>query len=149
MRTKVIFLALAMLLSTVACEKDKNLPLDQVPNRAITKLYTLYMTAEDPKWELVYNQYYATFSYEGKTSIAKFTYSGDWLITLTPLAYSDIPVEIITSLEESNFRNWIIKDQNKEHTPINGELYRLLMYDDARERPLYFTADGELVVKSL
>lgn len=173
MRIKVIFLALIVWATLVACEKDNSLSPGEVPKRASEFIATKYPSATHVTWRIHYTQYFASFVYNQKTSEAKFTSSGDWLITHTPLLYNDIPKPIIDSLYQSNFRNWIIKEQNKEETPTDyikitllidsitndttelksvlrfpntRSLYRLLMYDNAESRPIYYTEDGKNVL---
>lgn len=137
----------------MSCEKQDGLALSEVPVYAQEFFTKNYPEASGITWERYYNQYHVSFTDTEKTSIAKFTYSGDWLITQTPIPYTDIPTIVLDSLRQSQFRNWVVSDQNKEDTPTNRELYdeqlyRLVMYDNTKIKPLYFRSDGKLVLKS-
>ena len=148
-------IAILIVVSVVfgACEKDNGLPLSEVPIYAQEFFADNYPEASHVVWERYYNQYHVSFTFMEKGSIAKFTYSGDWLITQTPINYSDIPVVVLDSLRNSQFRNWVVSDQNLEDTPTNRklyneQLYRLVMYDNTKIKPLYYRPDGVMVYKS-
>ncbi|MEN9444159.1 MAG: hypothetical protein RIS47_1049 [Bacteroidota bacterium] len=147
MRFVIIFL-LIQLTGLVSCKKDLGIPWAEVPEMAKETFLSRYPEASNIIWQKYYNQFHVNFTNNERISTAKFTASGDWLITQTPILYADIPRPIIDSLRASNYRNWVISDQNSEETPKYGFLYRLIMYDNTETKPLYYTLLGERIFKS-
>ena len=149
MNVKILPIILAFIAFLPACEEDNGIPESELPQLALEIFYTKYEGATNVVWTRNYSQYLVSFTYNEKQSTGRFTNAGDWLITQTPIEYEDIPAEVIASLRESEFKFWIIQDQNHEDTPKFGELYRLVMYDNTETKPLYFEEDGARVNKAL
>lgn len=150
MKNYLRLLALLLpLASLVACsDDDKDVKTSKVPTPVKNTLTELFPDANIVEWELVHGYYVADF-YNAEDRSEKEVWidnDGDWGLTVSDIAYNQLPEEIQNSFESGEYKDWYADDVDVITRPVYATIYILDVdqRNSEREQVLYYKADGEL-----
>lgn len=150
MKNYLRLLALLLpLASFVACsDDDKDVKTSKVPTPVKNTLTELFPDANFVEWELVHGYYVADF-YNAEDRSEKEVWidnEGNWELTVSDIAYNQLPEEVKSSFESGEYKDWYADDVDVITRPIYATVYILDVdqRNSEREQVLYYKADGEL-----
>ena len=93
MNTKIIFIAVALIVSLAACNQEKKSPNADIAPKEVTDAFaTKFPKATDTKWEKESEtEFEAVFNMDGKEYSTKFDKTGKWLETESQIDVSTLP----------------------------------------------------------
>lgn len=143
MKTKLLFFMffLATGLVMAGCNQRGKYRPDA---KVVTSLNAKYPKASRVKWEQEKGYQVAEFHEKGVECKAWFNNDGKWIMTESDVKYNDIPAQIRSNVEKSEYANWKKDDIDKVERAGMATIYVLELKHDGKEAELYYTENGEL-----
>lgn len=145
MKTKNLLLT-AILISGLAFTSCNDNDDNYTPDKKIQEVFiTKYPNAERIEWEKKYDHYVADFYLEGIKREAWINAQGEWVMTESDIRFNDLPAEVQTAFETSEYKTWKIDDVDMLERVEMEPMYVIEVEQGKQEIDLYYTADGTLV----
>lgn len=146
MKLKLFFpLMLVGVLSFAGCNDDNDHI--QVSPEVDEAFYAMYPDASNVDWEREGNYFVADFWRNDMNTDAEawFDGAGRWQMTITEIAYEQLPQPVRTSFEGSEYAAWRVEDVDLVERSGREAVYVLDIEQGEQELDLYYTADGVLI----
>ncbi|MBC5620403.1 MULTISPECIES: PepSY-like domain-containing protein [Butyricimonas] len=145
MRTKN-FLFTALLLSGFAFTSCDDNDDNYTPDGKIQEAFiTKYPNAQRVEWEKKYDHYVADFYLEGIEREAWINAQGEWVMTESDIRYTDLPAEVQSAFQASEYKDWKIDDVDMLERVEMEPVYVIEVEQGKQEFDLYYAADGTLL----
>lgn len=138
----ILALMAAGLFVFTSCDDDVDINPDQVYHEALS---VKYPAARNVEWEKKGNYHVADCYVENKDLEVWFNESAKWTMTETELTRNDLPTEVTTAFDESEYATWRIDDVDMLQYESGKTLYVIEVEQANKEIDLYFSTTGELV----
>ena len=126
-------------------QKEKVFPED-VPPPVNQALFTKFPGAKDIHYQMENKDYEINFKFNGTETSANFDPTGKWLETETELKLSDLPKEVIASVNK-NFTGFKLSEIGKVETPAKGICYEMDLKKGNEGYEVQFNAKGDILSK--
>ncbi|MCD7963069.1 MAG: PepSY-like domain-containing protein [Rikenellaceae bacterium] len=130
------------------CDRDDDY--DERPgNQEVERTFnSMYPNARDKEWEISNGYYVADFRLSGNDTEAWFDQNGKWYMTVTDLAFRELPQPVKNSFNLSEWAVWNIDDCDKIERNGVETVYIIEVETGNNEAHLVFSQSGELIKAS-
>lgn len=139
----MFFLVLSTAWILQSCDNDDDESIT-VPTELKDAFSSKYPNAVNVKWETKSGYYVADF-YDGYEASAWFTPNGRWHMTETDIPYKDLPDNVKSNFENSEYASWRKDDVDKLEREAVETIYVIEVENQNQELDLYYSADGVFI----
>lgn len=141
-----IIASFALLLASCNKDDDKNVPGIQPPKLIQDSFKTEYPGIQNPEWKVAGNYYVADFENDSTEVTAWFAQTtGQWLMEKADLRVTLIPDDIIDTIQQGFYTNWMIEDAYTIKRVGMGTVYEVEVQLGNQDTYLYFSEYGNLI----
>lgn len=146
MKTRnILFTALLAGFAFTGCDDDNDNDNYSPDPQIVNVLNIKYPTAERVEWELKHDHYVADFYLDGIEREAWISTTGEWVMTESNILFKDLPADIQTAFQATEYKDWIIDDVDMLERVDMEPVYVIEVEQGNREFDLYYAADGTLI----
>ena len=145
MKTRMTIFASLLLagFTFTSCDDDND---NYTPDEKIVNvLQEKYPNAQRVEWELKYDHYVADFYLEGIEREAWINAQGEWVMTESDIRYTDLPAEVQSVFQASEYKDWKIDDVDMLERVEMEPVYVIEVEQGKQEFDLHYAADGTLL----
>ena len=146
MNTKIILMAVALIISLAACNQEKKSPITDIAPKEVTDAFaTKFPKATDTKWEKESEtEFEAVFNMDGKEYSTKFDKSGKWIETESKIEVSALP-QIVKDSVAARFADYTIENAEQVESAEKGNIFELKIEKKEGSMDLVVGSNGSIL----
>lgn len=148
----ILFAAAAVMMAAVGCDDDDSDVIYPITQQLQQALFAMYPEAQNVEWENRRGYLVADFDLVSEESVpidyeAWFTPGAVWQMSVSDVAYADLPEAVKQSYQQSQYGAWVVEDVDRVERQDLETIYVIESDNNSQsdDVAIYYTSTGALL----